>query len=82
MIWAILGTQTFGFRTLSPSLPLHPCHGEVGQRFARGAVVRAPFPFFWGGRGCPHDRALIKWQSEDQSWLRNHAAKRPEQKTF
>ena len=26
------------------------------------------------------DRALIKWQSEDQSWLGNGAAKRPERK--
>ena len=30
------------------------------------------------GEGEARDRALIQWQSEDQSWLRNWAAKQPE----
>ena len=60
--------------------------GEVGnlRRGRLGEVIRATLRRGGGGgreRGS-RDRALLKWQSEDQSWLRNRAAKRPKRKKF
>ena len=53
--------------------------GGVGKRVCWGrSTMFAPKGGVWE-RGY-RDRALTKWQSEDQSGLRNRAAKRPDQK--
>ena len=40
------------------------------------------YPWVRGRSGGSRDRALIKWLSEDQSWLRNEAEKRLERNFF
>ena len=57
--------------------------GDVGKGIAgRAASFEPPYPrgrgLGWVGERGSLDRALIKWQREDQSWLRNRATKRRE----
>ena len=58
---------------------------EKGLRGGGGGAFEPPYP---RGRAegvrdrGPRDTAVTKWQSEDQSWLRNQAAKRPKRKIF
>ena len=67
-----------------PLRRLVPVAWEVGEKVwgaGRGGGRSSPLPSGGGGGGRERgtrDRALVQWQSEDQSGLRNRAAKWPE----
>ena len=78
-VTAALGNRDARRTTVLVPRPSAMCSRTLGRRekgMGGGGSFEPPYP----AGGGPHDGALITWQSEDQSWVRNRAAKRRQRK--
>ena len=85
--WDFVSETSPSYRVPIAASTPYPARWEKGLRARAGGGGGGSFESLypkagWSqGKGPPH-RAHVKWQSEDQSWLRNWAAKRREPKKF